>query len=307
MTNYVLRRILRAIPVMLFVSVGVFLMVDFLPGDPVLYMIKGEAMSAETIAKIRETLGLDLPVHIRYLQWIGKALRGDLGLSMISHHQVFGLIAKVYPETIKLTVFSLAIAATLGVTAGTLAAVKHNSWLDTASVVLTTVAGAMPLFWIGLLVLWFFAVEHRWFPVAGGYGWWGLILPGVTMGVRSSSVVARLTRSGLLEVLRQEYITTARSKGLAERMVLMRHAIKNAMIPVVTILGLQVGWMLGGAVIVESVFARPGIGRLMVEAIQAKDFPVVQGAVLLAAASYIAVNLLVDICYGFLDPRIRYE
>ena len=307
MTKYVLHRVLRSIPVIFGVTVLVFSMVDFLPGDPVLYMFQATAISAENIAKARHALGLDLPLHVRYLRWLGNALQGNLGVSIESNRSVLELIAKVFPETIKLTLFSMVVAVLLGMTAGTVAAIKQNSWFDTLGMVFVTAGVSMPLFWIGLLVLWFFAVQHQWFPVAGGYGWKGLILPGLTMGVRSSCLIARLTRSSMLEVLRQDYLTTARAKGLAERVVLIRHAMKNALVPVITILGLQIGWMLGGAVIVESVFARPGIGRLAVVAIQRHNFPVVQGAILLAAVTYVSVNLVVDICYAYLDPRIRYQ
>lgn len=307
MTKYILQRLFRSIPVIFGVTVLVYSMLEFLPGDPVLYMFRGAAISAANIARAREALGLDLPVHIRYLRWLGNALRGDLGVSVAASRPVFELIVTVFPQTIKLTLFSIVVAVLLGMPAGTVAAIKQNSWLDTLSMVFTTVGVSMPLFWIGLLVLWFFAVQHRWFPVAGGYGWKGLILPGLTMGVRSSCLIARLTRSSMLEVLRQDYLTTARAKGLAERVVLLRHAMKNALIPVLTVVGLQIGWMLGGAVIVESVFARPGIGQLTVIAIQAHDFPVVQGAILLAAVTYVSVNLVVDVCYMHLDPRIHYE
>ena len=307
MTKYVLHRVLRSIPVIFGVTVLVFSMVDFLPGDPVLYMFQATAISAENIAKARHALGLDLPVHIRYLRWLGNALQGDLGVSIESNRPVLELIARVFPETIKLTLFSMLVAVLLGMTAGIVAAIKQGSWLDTLGMVFVTAGVSMPLFWIGLLVLWFFAVQHQWFPVAGGYGWKGLILPGLTMGVRSSCLIARLTRSSMLEVLRQDYLITARAKGLAEWVVLTRHAMKNALIPVVTILGLQIGWMLGGAVIVESVFARPGIGRLAVGAIQRHNFPVVQGTILLAAVAYVSVNLVVDVCYAYLDPRIQYQ
>ena len=234
-------------------------------------------------------------------------MRGDLGVSIENNRPVLELIAKVFPQTIKLTLFSMVLAVLLGMTAGTVAAIKQDSWLDTFCMVFTTAGVSMPLFWIGLLVLWFFAVQHRWFPVSGGYGWKGLILPGLTMGLTSSCLIARLTRSSVLEVLRQDYLTTARAKGLAEHVVLMTHAMKNALIPVVTVVGLQIGWMLGGAVIVESVFARPGIGRLAVVAIERHNFPVVQGAILLTCVTYMSVNLVVDVCYAYLDPRIHYQ
>lgn len=307
MTKYILQRLLRSIPVVLGVSILVFSMVDFLPGDPVLYMFQGAAISAETLAKARATLGLDLPVHIRYFRWLGKALQGDLGVSIYSNRPVFGLIIKVFPETIKLTLFSIAVAMLLGVVMGTIAAIKQNSWLDTFSIVFTTVGASMPVFWLGLLLLWFFAVQLSWFPVAGGYSWKGLILPGLTLGLLSSCLIARLTRSSVLEVLRQDYLVTARAKGLAEWVVLLRHAMKNALIPVVTVVGLQIGWMLGGAVIAETVFARPGIGKLAVTAIQEMDFPVVQGAILLASITYVLVNVVVDVSYVYLDPRVHYQ
>lgn len=306
MISYVVRRLIRSIPVLLGVSILVFSIVALLPGDPVMYMFQGTALSAEHIRQAHETLGFDRPVHTRYLHWLGGVLRGDLGKSVRADRPVTGLLLRVFPETVKLAVSSMVLATVLGIAAGVISAVGRDTWVDSGTMALTTAGISMPVFWFGLLMLWYFAVERRWFPVASGYTWQGLVLPAFTLGVRASCFIARLTRSSMLDVLCQDYVRTARAKGLTEQLVILRHGLQNALIPVVTALGLQLGWMLGGAVIVEVVFARPGIGRLIVDAIQTHDFPVVQGGVLLIAACYIIVNLVVDVCYAYLDPRIRY-
>lgn len=308
MTSYILQRLARSILTTLGVTFLVFSMVAFLPGDPLLYMFKGESISPEALEIARHNLGLDLPLHLRYLRWLGRVLQGDLGMSIhITNYRVSELLLAVAPQTAQLTAFSIVLAVVMGVSAGIVAAIKQNSWLDTLSMVFTTIGVSMPLFWVGLLALWFFAVQHRWFPVASGYSWKGLILPGLTLGFQSSALIARVTRSSMLEVLRQEYMTTARAKGLAEWVVLMRHAMKNALIPIVTVMGLQIGWLLGGSVIVETIFSRPGVGQLIAGGIQYLDFPLVQGAILLISVAFVSINFVVDVCYAYLDPRIRYE
>lgn len=306
MTKYIVKRLLRSIPVIFIVSVMVVFMAELLPGDPALYMFSGQELSAETIAKARESLGLDQPAHMRYLNWLGKVLQGDLGKSIYSGHPVSEMIKNAFPETVKLALASMAVTIILGVLMGTIAAIKQNTWIDTVIMFIGTLGVSMPLFWMGLMFIMWFSVDLHWFPVAGK-GWKALVLPSLSLGLQSACLVARLTRSSVLQVLRDEYVVTARAKGLPERIVVMVHVLRNAFIPVFTVLGVQMGWLLGGAVITETVFARPGLGRLSVTSIQQLDFPVMQGVMLLASLIYVIVNLVVDIVNAYLDPRISYS
>jgi ABC-type dipeptide/oligopeptide/nickel transport system permease component len=308
MLQHIASRLLVTIPVLLLISIFVFSIMHLLPGDPVMLMMQGEyATTPEQVAILRAQLGLDAPLHIQYLRFLGGAVRGDLGRSAHFKRPVMSVVAERLPSTIELAVASLLIATILGITLGTIAALKHNSWLDNVSMVFSFIGITMPLFFVGLMLIYLFTVKLHWVPLTGGTRWERLILPSVTLGFVSSGVIARLVRANLLEVLRQEYIITARSKGLPQRLVLIRHAFKNMLIPVVTIVGLQIGGMLSGSVITESVFARPGVGRLAVEAIMWKDFTLAQGTILITAAIYVLVNLLVDISYAWLDPRIKYH
>jgi peptide/nickel transport system permease protein len=307
MTNYILHRLLRSIPVIFLVSLLVFFMVDMLPGDPVMHMFAGQFMSAENIEEAREVLGLDRPMHIRYIEWISRLIHGDLGTSIVSKRPVGGMIASVLPNTIVLALAAMTLTVVFGVTAGIVAAVFQNSWVDTVVMFFASLGVSMPLFWAGLLAILFFSVQLRWFPVATGTGWRSLVLPATILSLQSASVVARMTRSSVLQVLREDYITTARAKGLNEFRVLSIHAMRNALIPVFTLLGVQTSWLLGGTVITETVFARPGLGTLAVEGIRQMDFPVVQAIVLIAALIYTSVNLIVDIVNAYIDPRIAYD
>lgn len=307
MTQYIIKRLLRSIPVIFFVTVLVFGMVNLLPGDPALHMFSGQYMSAETIAKARETLGLDQPVHVRYWLWFTKLLSGDLGESIVSKRAVTDLLAATIPETIKLAFAAMAVTAVVGVTAGVIAAIKQNTWLDTMVMFFATLGVSMPLFWLGLLAILYFSVKLHWFPIATAAGWKSLALPAAVLGLQSACLVARLTRSSVLQVLRDDFVVTARSKGLRERRVIFIHVLRNAFIPVLTVLGVQIGWLLGGTVITETVFARPGLGKLSVEAVRQMDFPVLQATVLFAAGLYVVVNLVVDILNAYLDPRITYD
>ena len=307
LARYALRRIVRSIPVVVLVTILVFGMVHLLPGDPVLSMFSGQFITAENIALARETLGLDRPVHVRYLEWIGRVIQGNLGESIISKRPVAAMLFSVLPRTIELAIAGMVVTIVLGISAGVLAAIKQNSWIDSAVMVATSLGVSMPLFWFGLVALLYFSVELRWFPVATGAGWRSLILPAVVLGLQSSCIVARLTRSSVLQVLREDYITTARAKGVIERRIIGVHALRNAMIPVLTLLGVQTSWLLSGAVITETVFARPGLGTMAVEAIRQMDFPVIQAVVLIAAVIYTGVNLIVDIVNAYIDPRIAYE
>jgi peptide/nickel transport system permease protein len=307
MTRYIIRRLLRSIPVVIFVSILVYGMVDLLPGDPALHMFSGQYMSAETISKARETLGLDKPVHIRYWQWLTGLLQGDLGVSIVSKRPVIEMLTAVLPNTIELALAAMTVTIVVGVAAGVVAAIKKDTWMDTIVMFITSLGVSMPLFWIGLLALLYFSVTLHWFPVAARAGWRSLVLPAVVLGFQSACLVARLTRSSVLQVLREDYVTTARSKGLREQRVIVVHVMRNAFIPVLTVLGVQTSWLLGGTVITETVFARPGLGKLSVEAVRQMDFPVLQAIVLIAAVFYMAINLMVDIFNAYLDPRIKYE
>ncbi|HEY3063312.1 MAG TPA: ABC transporter permease [Chloroflexota bacterium] len=313
MGGYVRGRALVTVPLLLGVSLVVFSMLHLLPGDPVMLMMAesggGAKMadgSEEQYERIRHELGLDLPLPVQFGRFVLNALRGDLGRSFRSGQSVSQEIGEVFPNTVRLAVLSLGVAASLGLVLGTLAALYHQRWIDNASMLLALVGVAMPNFWFGLMLLFVFALMLGWLP-ATGYGEWNaILLPAAALGLRAAAVIARLTRSSLLEVLRNDYVTTARAKGLSERAMVVRHALRNALIPVVTVVGLQFGDLLAGTVVIETVFARPGLGSLATTAILSKDFPIVQGTVLVVASCYIFVNLLADLSYAALDPRIKY-
>lgn len=308
MSQYLARRLLLAGPVILGVSVAVFLMLHLIPGDPALAMLRGQPSVTEAdIDRVRHQLGLDDPIPVQYLKYIGRALRGDFGESVQSHRPVLTMIAEQAWPTVQLALAAMAVAVAMGVILGTISAVRQNSWVDTLSMLVALFGVSMPSFWFGLLLIYIFSLRLGWFPVTGQGGVERLILPAVALGMDFSAITARLVRSNLLEVLRQDYIRSARAKGLRDRVVVRRHAWRNAMIPVLTIIGLQFGNLLGGAVVIETVFAREGIGRLAVTAILSKDFPLVQGIVLVASVVYVAVNLLVDLTYATFDPRIHYS
>ena len=306
MYRFLLSRLAATIPVLLGVSFLVFMMLHLVPGDPVKMMLSEFQTSPQQVQLLRSQLHLDEPLPKQYGRYIVNAARGDLGLSIRSKRPVRSEIGENLGSTLQLAVAALLVAAVVGVTLGALAAIKQNTWLDFAPMVLALGGVSMPSFWLGLLLIFLFSLRLGWFPATGGGDLQHLVLPALTLALGASAIIARLTRSSMLEVLRQDYMTTARAKGLREATVVVRHGLKNALIPVVTIFGLQFGNLLAGTVVVETVFARPGIGRLIVGSILAKDFPVVQGIILLTATTYVLVNLLVDISYGLLDPRIRY-
>lgn len=308
MGAYVRRRLLRAVPVIIGVMTLVFFMVHMLPGDPAEEIAAGGiGATPEQIEAIRVRLGLDRPLHEQYWTFVKRTAQGDLGRSIYRNQPVSTMIRDRVGATFQLTVAGIGVAILIGVPLGIVAAVRQNSWLDSVSMTVALTGVAMPSFWLGLLLIWLFAVRLNWVPIVGGSGLRGLILPAFTLGFGASAIIARLVRSSMLEVLRQDYMTTARAKGLASRIVIVNHGLKNALIPVVTIIGLQFGNLLGGAVVIETVFARQGIGRMAVDGILTKDFPVVQGTVLFAAVVYVTVNLLVDLLYSVIDPRIRYD
>lgn len=305
MYRFLLSRLLATIPVLLGVSFLVFMMLHLVPGDPVKMMLSEFQTNPQQVELLRSQLHLTEPLPQQYGRFVANALRGDLGLSIRSKRPVRNEIGENIGATLQLAAAALLVAATIGVPLGIIAALKQHSWLDLGPMLLALGGVSMPSFWLGLLLIFLFSLKLGWFPATGGGDLQHLVLPALTLGLGASAIIARLTRSSMLEVLRQEYMTTARAKGLREVSVVVRHGLKNALIPVVTIFGLQFGNLLAGTVVVETVFARPGIGRLIVSSILAKDFPMVQGIILLTATTYVLANLLVDLTYGVLDPRIR--
>jgi peptide/nickel transport system permease protein len=310
LTVYIANRLVQLVPVLFLVSIIVFSTMHILPGDPAELMLagaEGGAISAERIAELRVLMGLDDPLHIQYLRFVGNALQGDLGTSIRFRSSVTTLVLERFPFTLRLALAGLVVAIVLGVTLGAAAAVWRNTWVDTFAMAFSFVGVSMPIFWLGLLLIFFFGMQLNWLPVSGTADWRALVLPGFTLGFVSAALISRLTRASLVEVMQEDYVRTARSKGLGEWRVLVGHMAKNALIPVVTVLGLQFGGMLAGAVVTEVVFSRPGLGRLIVNGILWKDYPLIQGAVLFTAVVYLGVNLVVDLTYAWLDPRIRYS
>ena len=307
MLTWIARRVLAVVPVLFGVTLAVFSMLFLVPGDPVKMMLAEFVTNPDQVARMRAELHLDEPVLQQYGRFVGNALRGDLGTSIRSRRPVAVEIGENVASTAQLALASMVVAIAIGVPLGLMAALLRNSWLDVGAMVVALLGVSMPSFWLGLLMIFTFSLHLAWFPATGGGSLRHLILPAVTLGAIASAIIARLTRSSMLEVLGQDYVRTARAKGLASWVVVGRHALKNALIPVVTIFGLQFGNLLAGAVIVETVFSRPGLGRLIVGGILAKDFPLVQGTVLFVAAVYVLINVLVDVAYAFVDPRIRFS
>jgi len=306
MLIYTIRRLLIAVPTLLGVVFLVFLMVRLAPGDPAV-LLAGEFATPETLEAIRKRYGLDRPLPEQFALYIGTLLRGDLGESARSRRPVLEELKTYFPNTVELASAAILVALLIGIPLGILAALRPGSGLDLTVMVLALLGVSMPVFWFGLLAILVFSVGLGWLPVAGKGTLAHLLLPAVTLGVNATALLARMTRGTLLEVLSQDYIRTARAKGLAERVVVYKHALRNALIPVVTIAGLEFGTLLAGAVITETIFAWPGLGQLLVGAILARDYPVVQGAVLLIAFTFILVNLMVDLLYAWIDPRVRYD
>ena len=301
------QRLVVAITVLWGVATLVFVILRLLPGDPAALMLSEAGASAEEIAQLRADLGLDKPLIVQYGQYLMDLAHGDLGTSLYAHRPVVTIIAEQLPSTIGLALAAMLIATVLGAALGIVAAVKAGTWIDSAATTLSVTGVSVPIFWSGLLLIWLFSLRLGWLPATGQGGLDHLILPALALGLASSAAIARLVRASLLEVLDQDFVRTARAKGLREGMILFRHALKNALIPVVTIIGLQFGFLLGGTVVTEPVISRQGIGRLLVNSILWKDLPVVQGVVLLAGLVYTVVNITVDVTYAFLDPRIRYD
>jgi ABC-type dipeptide/oligopeptide/nickel transport system permease component len=295
------------IPVLLGVLILTFSMLHFIPGDPVRAMfVNSGGGSEEQIQQIREVLGLNDPLYIQFWNYLTDVARGDLGRSILTRQPVADQLISAFPSTLQLTLAGMGVAIVLGFSLGILAAVTRGSWIDSLTMFFSLLGVSVPSFWLGLLLIYVVSLQLNLIPVVGGPAWKQLILPATALGLQASAVIARLVRSSLLEVLKEPYVTTARSKGLKESRVLVVHALRNSLLPVLTIISLQFGYLLSGTVIIETVFARQGIGRILVDALQARDFPTAQGAVLFIAVIYVLVNLFVDLLYGVVDPRISH-
>ena len=315
MKEYIFKRLLLTVPVLLGVSILVFSVIHLAPGDPAVIML-GPLATKESIEKLHQELGLDRPLVVQYLAWMSKVVRLDFGRSVVLGREVFPEIWLRFKATMILTLASLSLAVLIGVVAGITSAVRQYSIFDGLSMLGALAGVSMPVFFTGIVLIILFSMQLNLFPTAGMYSPAGgdlldllhhLVLPAITLGTASAAVLARMTRSAMLETIRQDYIRTARAKGLAERAVIYVHALRNAAITIITVLGMQVGYQLGGAILTETVFSWPGIGMMMVRAIQVRDYPMVQGGVLFVAAVFVFVNIIVDIAYAFLDPRIRYR
>ena len=304
MTRYLAGRIVTMVPVLLIVSVLVFLMIRLIPGDPVRVMLAESGASAERIALVRKQLGLDDPLPVQYGRFMRQMLTGD-ARSIRTQRPVVQQYWGLFPSTLQLAVTALLCATVLGMAFGIVAAVNQHTWIDSLTMGVSFLGVSVPSFWLALVLIYFFSQRLAWLPATGGGDVRHLILPALVLAVGQSALIGRLVRAHMVEAMQEDYVKTARAKGLRERSVIV-HALRNALLPVVTLLGLNFGYLLSGAVIIETVFARPGIGRMIVDGILNKDFPVVQGAVLITAAVYLLVNLLTDISYALIDPRIRH-
>ncbi len=334
MFNYTIRRLLLLIPIIIGVSIVVFLMIHLIPGDPAKIML-GERATPEDITRLRDNMGLNDPLYVQYFRFAKDLIKGDLGSSIFSNEKITTELADRYPATIELTIFSMLIAVLVGVPIGILSATKKYSIFDYLSMSGALVGVSMPIFWLGLMLIWLFALKLGWFPpsarlsvgvelteITGFYvldslltgNWialkdtlWHLVLPSFSLATIPMAIIARMTRSSMLEVLNKDYIKTAYAKGLSNRIVIYKHALRNALIPIITVIGLQFGLLLGGAILTETIFSWPGVGQYSVNAIMSRDFPAVQGAVLVLSVTFVIVNLIVDLLYGVIDPKIHYS
>ncbi len=312
MLRYILRRLLLLVPTLFLVSIISFSLIHITPGDPAEILLTGPGGGAdpEAVEEFRVRMGLDQPFYIQYLRWLNNVLHGDLGYSYMTDQPVADVVIGSFFSTLKLAAVSMMIALLIAIPFGILAATKHNSIVDDLSRLVALLGVSIPNFWQGFLLILIFSIYLGWFPVAG-YGDGGdlehIILPAVTLGTSSAAVTMRLMRSSMFEALEQDYIITARAKGLLERVVIGKHALKNALIPVVTMIGLNAGFLLNGSVVVETIFAWPGIGGLVVFSIYQRDYPMIQGSILFVAIIFLTINFIVDILYAYINPRIRYE
>ncbi|MBT3603818.1 MAG: ABC transporter permease [Candidatus Latescibacteria bacterium] len=334
MRRYILKRLLALVPTLLGISILVFLMVHLVPGDPAQVML-GERANAEALATLRQELGLDQPLPVQFGRYLGDLLQGDLGRSIKSRERISVELGARFPATLELTLVSMVLACFIGLSAGIVSAIRRNTVWDYVGMTISLAGVSLPIFWLGLMMIMAFSVWLGLFPVSGrlsshvfvpsvtglylidsllagdlpafGDALWHLVLPGITLGTVPAAVIVRMTRSSLLEVLREDFVRTAWAKGLSERVVVLRHALRNAFIPILTVISLQFGYLLGGAVMTESIFAWPGVGRWLVLAVYSRDFPAIQGGVLLVASTFVVVNLIADLLYVWLDPRIKYD
>ncbi len=304
MLIFLIRRFIQIIPVLLGVTLIVFLIMQMVPGDPAA-LVAGEGATDAQVDSIRHDLGLDQPVLVQYAKYVGEVVQGDLGESIRTSRPVLDEILVRLPITLELAFWSILITVILGVTIGIIAATKQNSFTDVGLMMVALLGVSLPNFWLGLILILYFSVELQWFPVAGWGTFSHIILPALTLGTGGAAIVARMTRASMLEVIRQDYIRTAKAKGVRQRLIIYKHALKNALIPVITVVGLQFGALLGGTVLTESVFAINGVGRLIIDAIRMRDLPLVQGTILFVSVLFVLVNLLVDVSYRFLNKRVE--
>ncbi|WP_448541926.1 ABC transporter permease [Roseiflexus sp.] len=307
MSAYLLQRLLLTIPILLGIVILTFFMVHLTPGDAVSAMQGQMKMSAQQMEQLRQALGLNDPLHVQLGRYLMKLIQGDLGRSLFGGQPVALLIASNIGATIQLTVAAMIVAIIIGVPLGVLAAIKRGTLWDAVSVIVAMIGVSIPSFWLGLMMIQLFAVTLGWLPITENRSARGLIMPAAALGLAEAAIIVRLTRATMVEILNADYVRTARAKGLLDHIVLWRHALRNGLLPLITMIGMQFGTLLGGAVVIENVFARQGLGTLVTQAVINRDFPVVQGCVLVAATMYVLVNLLVDILYVVIDPRIRYS
>ncbi|WHZ34704.1 ABC transporter permease [Sagittula sp. MA-2] len=306
MGKFILQRLLAALVTIWIATIAVTILIHLVPGDPVRIMYGSFQTTPEELEAIRVRLGLDQPIWTQYFMYLQRLLQGDLGRSIVGDQPVLDVLLTRFPATLALTVSSLAIAIVVGMSLGFLAAYKRGTWVDVGAMVLAIVGVSMPHFWLGLLLLFLFALQLQWLPVAGG-DWPSLILPALTLGLANAAVLARLTRSAMIDIFDQDFIRTARAKGLPRSIVLYRHALRSGLVPVVSMLGLQFAYLMGGAIVIENVFAWNGVGRLAIEAVLSRDYPLIQGFILFFATVVALASVVIDIAYAFLDPRIRYS
>lgn len=306
MANYIRRRLLQSVIVVFGVSVLVFFLLRLAPGDPVL-MLLAESAGPEQIAEARAKWGLDKPIYVQYGVFLSRAVRGDLGNSLFFQQPALEVLMERMPATLQLSAVALFFSLSIAIPVGLLSALKRDTIWDYLGTNLAMLGQALPPYWLGIMLILIFSVALGWFPTSGRGTWKHLVLPAITLGSVLMALITRLVRSGMLDVLSEDYVRTARAKGLPERTVIIRHALRNILIPLVTVIGLQLGALFGGAVITESIFAWPGVGRLALQAISARDYPLVQASVLVISVVYVFLNLAVDLIYVYLDPRIRYE
>lgn len=306
MSKYIIKRIMMLIPIIIGVSFMVFFILSLTPGDPAT-IILGEEATPERVEQLREEMGLNDPLLVQYGRYMLNMIKGDMGKSYATGRDVFTEIIARYPATFRLTFYSMIVAIIIAIPIGIISATKQYSLTDSVSMVVALLGVSIPNFWLGLMLILLFALKLSLLPSGGASEWSSVILPAITLGTGAAAIITRMTRSSMLEVVRQDYVRTARAKGVKEKVIIRKHALKNALIPIVTVVGLQFGRLLGGAVLTETVFSWPGIGRLMVESIRAKDTPIVLGTIIIFAITFSIINLLIDILYAFIDPRIKSQ